>query len=208
MPRKSNGEGTVYYESDRKMWRVDLRWTDANGNIKKKSWRDKKKSVAVAKMNAFKQQIATDNLHDVFTERTFQEYAEYWLSVYEKPKLKPTSYMRKVCTLQNQVYPFIGNIIVYQLSVDDIQNMINSLSKQYSHSTVKKAFDAINGCLKYYRSQTKFLFNPCEIIILPKYEKSDIVFFTKDEYLRIEQEASSLRSNGEPYYRLGQAISV
>ena len=208
MPNKSNGEGTVFLETGRNVWKAEIRGVDVNGNQKRKSWRDKKKSVVVSKMNSFKQNIANYKSVDMSSDKTFEEYAEFWLAVYEKPKLKPTSYMRKVCTLRNQVYPFIGSILVHKLSVDDIQNMITSLSQQYSHSSVKKAFDAVNGCLKFYRSRTKYLYNPCDAVILPKYDKTKIKFFTKEEYHRIEQEAASLRKNGEPYYRLGQAIIV
>ena len=85
-------------------------------------------------------------------EVSFEDYSRYWFENVVKNKLKPTSYNRKKITLEKQVYPYIGNIPLSQLTHSDIQNMINALSnKGLSYSTIKKAFEAVNGCIKEYR---------------------------------------------------------
>ncbi len=98
-------------------------------------------------------------------------------------KLKPTSYARKEVTLENQVYHYLGGIPINQITHFDIQNMINSLSeKELSYSTIKKAYEAVNGCFKEYRIKTATSFNPCESITLPINNQksiSNITFFNE-----------------------------
>lgn len=98
-----------------------------------------------------------------------------WIINSQKYKLKPTSYNRKELTLEKQVYPYIGDIPISKLTHNDIQNMINNLTSQkLSYSTVKKAYEAVNGCLKEFRIRNAIFFNPCEGVVLPNNQKKTL----------------------------------
>ena len=207
--RKTNGEGTVYFVEKEQCWRAEITWIDGGGIKHRKSWKAQKQSEVKEKLAEFKKQTLLNGKEIIQENKTFRQFAEEWLTVVLKPKLKPTSYDRKVCTLENQVYKHIGAIQIDKLTHSQIQKMVNDLSESgLSYSTVKKAYEAVSGCMRYYRIKTSTSYNPCEGITLPELkrkEASDIKFFTPEERKRIVNEATRKYDNDVAVYRLGWA---
>lgn len=208
--KKANGEGTVYYLEKEQKWRAEIHWVDNAGNQQRKTWKGKKQSEVKAKLAEFKKQLLLNGTEMKTEERTFRQFADEWVNVILKPKVKPLSYQRKVSTLEHQVYPHIGNIQISKLTHARIQKMVNDLNESgLSYSTIKKAYEAVSGCLRYYRIQTATSFNPCEDITLPEAKKkddSDISFFTAEERKRIVEEATRKFQSGKSVYRIGWAF--
>lgn len=205
--KRSNGEGTIYFVEKEQLWTAELTWVDDAGNKRRKRWRAKKQSEVKAKLAEFKKQLLLNGTEVATEDRTFREFADEWVNVILKPKVKPLSYQRKVSTLENQVYPHIGNISINKLTHSKIQKMVNDLNESgLSYSTIKKAYEAVSGCMRYYRIETSTSFNPCEDITLPeanRKEDSDIEFFTKEERIKIVEEATRTYQDGKHVYRLG-----
>lgn len=205
--KRANGEGTIYFSEREQRWWAEITWIDADGNKRRKKWKSKKQSEVKAKLAEFKKQLLLNGTEVATEDRTFREFADEWVNVILKPKVKPLSYQRKVSTLENQVYPHIGNIPISKLTHSKIQKMINDLNESgLSYSTIKKAYEAVSGCMRYYRIETSTSFNPCEDITLPeanRKEDSDIEFFTKEERIRIVEEATRTYQDGKHVYRLG-----
>ena len=208
--KRSNGDGTVYFDEKNKAWRAEIRWIDANGVNHRKTWGDKKKTAVKTKLDEFKKQLLLANGNFDPNDVTFKEFAEYWVHNIHKPTVKSTSYARKVDTLKNQVYPYLEGVCVNQITHSDIQFMINDLSKKgLSYSTVKKAYEAVGGCLRYYRIKNKVSFNPCEGVTLPqnmKRNEAEIRFFNEEERQKICDRAMQTYPTGTPIYRLGGAF--
>lgn len=209
--KKQNREGTIYFDEKNDSWRGEISWVDKSGELHRKSFKSKKQSVVRAKLNEFKRQLLLDEGKCDPERITFQEYADHWLTNKLKPKLKPGSYERKERTLRQQVFPVIGDIAMANLSSRDVEKMLNKLKCDgLSYSTIKKAYEAVNGCFKAFRVDRQVnLFNPCEGVIVPiegKREASEILFFNKEQRELIEAEANRAYSNGAPVYRWGQAI--
>lgn len=205
--KRANGEGTVYFSEKEQRWWAEITWIDADGNKRRKKWKSKKQSEVKVKLAEFKKQLLLNGTEVAIEDRTFREFADEWVNVILKPKVKPLSYQRKVSTLENQVYPHIGSIPISKLTHSKIQKMINDLNESgLSYSTIKKAYEAVSGCMRYYRIQTSTSFNPCEDITLPeanRKEDSDIEFFTKEERIKIVEEATRTYQDGKHVYRLG-----
>ena len=205
--KRANGEGTVYFVEKEQLWTAELTWVDDAGNKRRKRWRAKKQSEVKAKLAEFKKQLLLNGTEVATEDRTFREFADEWVNVILKPKVKPLSYQRKVSTLENQVYPHIGSIQISKLTHSKIQKMVNDLNESgLSYSTIKKAYEAVSGCMRYYRIETSTSFNPCEDITLPeanRKEDSDIEFFTKEERTKIVEEATRTYQDGKHVYRLG-----
>lgn len=211
--RKSNGAGSIYYDEKRNKWCAEIQWSDSNGNKHRKKFSGQKKTIVKNKLEAFKRELIISNGNMTSNnDITFQEFAEYWLGSILKNKLKPTSYTRKQVTLENQVYPYLGNTPITQITHFDVQDMINNLSeKGLSYSSIKKAYEAVNGCIKEYRIKTRTSFNPCEGITLPinnQRDISNITFFDEEQRKKIKDEATRKYKTGKPVYRLGYAIVV
>jgi integrase len=207
MGRKSNGEGSIYFVEKEQKWRAEINWIDSSGKIRRKCWKDKKQSEVKAKLLEFKKQLLLDNVPEKPENRKFREFADEWMITTQKPRLKPLSYDRKATTLTHQVYPYIGGIQISRLTHTQIQKMVNELNARgLSYSTIKKAYEAVSSCLRYYRIKTSTSHNPCEGIALPEAKKkqsSDIKFFNAQERKKIATEATREYSSGTRVYRLG-----
>ena len=139
--KRSNGEGTIYFDEKQKTWRAEIRWIDSCGNSHRKTWGDKKKTIVKAKLDEFKKQLLLNNGKFNPNEVTFKEFAEYWVHNIFKSTVKPTSYARKVDTLNNQVYPYLEGIPVNKITHSDIQIMVKDLSdKGLSYSAILNTF--------------------------------------------------------------------
>lgn len=208
--KRTNGEGTVYFVEKEQLWRADIGWTDISGNNRRKSFKGKKQADVKAKLAEFKKQMLTNGVAVAADSRTFRQFADEWVNVILKPKVKPLSYQRKVSTLENQVYKHLGNVPISKLTHAQIQKMVNDLNESgLSYSTIKKAYEAVSACMRYYRIVNATSFNPCEGITLPEMKKkheSDIEFFTENERALIVEEATRKFSNGSYVYRLGWAF--
>lgn len=210
--RKSNGSGSIYFDEKKGKWYAEIQWCDKNGEKHRKKFSSSKKTIVKNKLEEFKRQLTISRGNLSSDDIIFQEFANYWLTEILKNKLKPTSFTRKEVTLENQVYPFLGGIPINQITHFDIQNMVNKLNKKgLSYSTVKKAYEAVNGCLKEYRIKTSTSFNPCEGITLPvnnQQDISNITFFNDKQRKLIIEEAKRKYKTGKPVYRLGYAIII
>lgn len=209
MQTKGNDAGTVYFDEQRKLYVGDLRWME--GTVKKrKVFRDKKQSVVIAKMNEYRKQNDEQKFVGIKSDVLFKEYADFWLNSIKLNSLKPTSFMRLTQTLEYQIYPYIGDIVISELTTFDIQSMINKLSSAYAYSTIKKAYDAVNSCLKHFRKLSRFGYDPCDAVQLPTVKEkaiSDIKFFREEEIKLIEAEALKTKA-GRPKYRYGNAYII
>ena len=197
----------MYFVEKEQRWRAEISWIDASGEPRRKCWKSKKQAEVKAKLAEFKKQLLLDAVTEAPEAKRFKEYAEEWLTNILQPSIKPSSFQRKASTLEHQVYPYIGGIPMAKLTHMQIQGMVNELNRQgLSYSTIKKAYEAVSGCLRYFRISTKTAHNPCEGIVLPearRKEASDIEYFGEAERKQILEEATRKYSSGKSVYRLG-----
>ena len=147
--KRANGEGTVYFVEKEQLWLAEISWIDSAGNKQRKRWRAKKQTEVKAKLTEFKKQLLLNGADFKPEERKFRDFADEWVNVILKPKIKPLSYQRKVSTLENQVYKHLGNTPISKITHAQIQKMINDLTDSgLSYSTVKKAYEAVLGCMR------------------------------------------------------------
>lgn len=207
-----NNNGSVYYSESTKRWIADFRWIDRGGVKRRKRISGKRQSEVKDRLADFKKQLLMSSGEVIGNKIHFEEYARNWFENTAKNSLKPSSATRLEVTLNNQVFPHIGDLYIDQINHDDIQQMVNQLHKSgLSYSTVKKAFEATRSCIKDFRIRSRIPFDPCEGITLPvskKKELSDIKFFTEDQCTKIINEATRVFKNGKPVYRLGHAIPL
>ena len=138
---------------------------------------------------------------------TVGEYIKDWLYNVKANTLKPSSFDRKEEVINYQILPYIGDICIDSLSADDIQAMVNELKVRYSFSTVKKAYECINACLKYAVKRRDIAYNVAESVAIPtniQRSSSDIHFFTEDETRLILKESVRCCKNGNRAYRIGE----
>lgn len=59
--------------------------------------------------------------------RTFESYALEWMEVWEKPKIKVTTFDNYSCDLKNHIFPVLGEMQICDIREADIQRVFTSL---------------------------------------------------------------------------------
>ena len=143
---------------------------------------------------------------------TVGEYMNDWLVSVKKNELKPKSYDRLEQTINLYVSPSIGQIQLQAVSSKDIQKMINDLRDSgKSHSTIKKAYDAVNACFKLGVIQKTVASNPAIGVSIPSKKllpPKKIQFYSKEEAALLVSYAMSKWGNGKRRYPLGAFVPL
>lgn len=140
------------------------------------------------------------------SKKKVSEAVEEWLE-YHRGYVKPLTYDRIEQSWNNHVKKYVGNIQMGALREVDIERMLSSMAKQgYSYSTIKKSYEVLSACFRYYCDRRMISYNPVSVVKVPsvnKKPKGEIVVFTDEELARIYKEATKTFSNGVPVYRYG-----
>ncbi len=143
---------------------------------------------------------------------TVEEIMAEWLEKVERPNLKPSSFDRKENSCKWQVFPYIGKIPAKKLCNDDIEDLIQTLlAKGYSHSTIKKAVEAIGACYRYYRLHHKLTNTPTDGVRIPSGGRNRIKrirFYSLDQLQMIQKECLRKHENGTMVYPQGDLLVI
>lgn len=142
--------------------------------------------------------------------QTVETYLYNYILNYKKNNLKPKSLIRIMQTYENQIKPTIGCLQMGSITTENIQQMINTLYKQSSYSTVKKAYVLVNECMNHALNTGQIAKNPCVMAKLPKATETSInesiSCYTSEQIELIIQEATAKYNNGKYKYRYGYVI--
>jgi len=144
------------------------------------------------------------------TEKTVREYYDTWLKEYKFISLKPTSYDVLERTVENYIYPFIGDKKMSDVMSADARKLLTCLvKKDYSESTVKKAYDALNACFNFAVENFDLERNPMWGIKAPcnqAKQPKEIYIYTNTEARSMIDQINRKHSNGNYVYRNGFAF--
>ena len=215
MARNIKGDGTIYYDTSRERWKGELKWTDKNGTHHRKVFTSTQKkggkTIVREKLNKFIEELNVINNGRGGASPLLKDIIEEWLQD-EKLYIKPTTFMRKKSTVENHIMPAFGDMPIETITHVDIQNLINDMSKSgQSYSSVKKVYEALNACIRFYRHKQQIYFNPCENIRIPTHNKkdpSDIEFFDERQIGMIEEEIRRTYKTDKKVYRMGESVII
>lgn len=207
--RRGHGEGSIFQRNDGR-WVAKIQiGVDENGNPKIKSFYDKQRKGVVAKLNNYKLTHAQgfDSLSNV----TLRDYITSWLTTVKINDLKPLSYDRLESTINNYIIDNIGHYKINDLTGAIIQDeLINAMYNQnLSHSSIKKAYNAINACLKFATNNRQILYNPVNTVVMPssdKFEKEEITILADGDRKAFETACIIKYKNGKYVFENGQAF--
>ena len=209
MARRDKGEGSVYQRKSDGLW---LAVFTPEGSGKTKYFSGKSEAVVKKKLREYKKEIAKTDYVEI-QKITVKDYMTGWFNEVKSFELKPKSLDALTQTMDNQVFPYIGDVQIASLNARDVQGMINTLTaKEYAFSTIRKAFNAVNSCFKLAVIKEDTNKNPCLGVKLPKNISrrfSDSKRFLKQaEYEKMCEECIETYPNGRQIYRLGQSVIV
>ena len=206
--RRDKGDGSVYQKKDGS-WVAQMAVPNKST---RKFFYGKSESEVKKKLKQFQNEIIKNGYTEI-KNITVREYMEDWLYSVKKNELKPKTFDSIELTLNHQICPYIGDIQIGSLTSNDVQQLMNTLVAQgLSYSTIKKAYDAINGCFKLGIIKGEVIKNPCAGVSLPKNLKVNrsktIKIFTDEQIESICKESIFKYGNGKMMYRLGYSIIV
>lgn len=145
---------------------------------------------------------------------TLSDAMLFWLDTVKKSTLKSQSYSRLLSTIKNQIEKSnIGYIRYKNITTDEIQQLINQLNEDnYSHSTIKKTYDALNAFYRYASAKEKFD-NPMLLVVMPtesniKTETKEVIWFEQDDIDKFIEEACTTWKNGNQKYLYGYILAA
>jgi integrase len=218
MSKRNNGDGSIFKVSDNKWVATIQVGKSLDGKPKRKQFSAKTEKEVKRKLAEFKKNRSIlDSVQN--SQITVADYASRFLA-FKKPALKPTSYQRLNSTIDTYIIPNFNYTFFSELTTQDIQNLINEISKQKSYSTGKKIYDCLNAMYKYDLGlppqQQTANFNPCTNVIVNKNSfntslttNNEVKYFTDEELVKIQSEiCRCYDTNGKPVYPYGLLFTI
>lgn len=212
--KHEHGTGSVYFRSSDQRWVGRLKiGQKPNGKPDYKVVYCKSEPEAHKRLKEiYLESVKTEYVY--VNKESFAAYLDLWMTTVKILELKPKSYDRLEQTINLYVKPSLGEIQLSTVTSDDIQQMLAKLKDEgKSYSTIKKAYDAVNGAFKWgLRCEPpKVKKNPAANVIVPSrklFAQKQIPFYTKDEATALITQAYSKCGNGKRRYPLGAFVPL
>lgn len=208
LPQLPYGEGSMSIRKD-----GNIIYRKRIGNPKKEhSVYGKTPKECIDKMKKVEKKLEKSIIK--LEKETLNEAMYKWLNTIKNSTLKSQSYQRLESTIKNQIEESdIGNLRYQSITTDEIQNVINDLNeKEYSHSVIKKTYDALNEFYRYISAKDK-IDNPMLLVVMPtinnvRAEVKEIEFFEQSDIDKFIKECSAKHKTGTYKYRYGYILAA
>jgi integrase len=204
--RRGNGEGSIFQRKDDR-WCAKIQiGTSESGLPIIKTFYGKERKDVVTKLKDY-HLLVSQGLNSLATV-ALKEYITSWFKLTKINELKPSSLDRLESIINNHIIPKIGHYGLTTLTAPIIQEeLINKMTdNNLSYSSIKKAYDAINACMKYAVDNRQLIFNPVKTVSKPsitKFKKKKIEIFTDDEKSKFEEICLLKYKNNKFIYKIG-----
>ena len=214
MKRELLDKGNIWRKTDGR-WIGMVRYRDEFGEMKRKSFSSKKKKDLQEKMTDFVINFQEQLINSDETKKPLRESMKKWLQVYKYPEIEHTTYDRYECTAENQIYPYIGDKPVGDITSADIKKLLTvHMNKGLAFTTSKKAYSILKMYFDHLFREGQINYNPMAMITMikkanydaaqnkeTKAECDEVTVFTDEELELIRAEAFRKFGNGKPVYQ-------
>ena len=168
MPSREKGEGSIYFNKQRKRWNAQYKEYDVNtGKMKKKTKSFKTEEEAKKYLST----IMYQKQNPLYIEHNGIPLCELMRAnlklKLDTNQITPTQFGRVSTTIEKIEKIPIGSKKIDEITTEEIQSFLNTLT-DYSNSTIKKIYSEFNQIFNYAFSQNLILANPMADIIKPK----------------------------------------
>ncbi len=192
MKRELLDNGNIWQKSDGR-WIGMVRYKDEFGVAQRKSFSSKKKKTLQAKMTEYVKNFNEQVANSDEARKPLKESMKNWLRVYKYPEVERTTYDRYECTAEHQIYPYIGNKPVGDVTPADIKKLLTKhMNNGYAFTTSKKAYSLLKMFFKQLFQEGAI---QCDLVVV----------FTVEELEKIKEEAFKRFENGNPVYQQAAA---
>lgn len=210
LPKLPYGEGSFFYQKDLIGYRKRIKFKD--GSFKTKTVYGKTTKECMEKMREYEKILEKEQFNNC--HKTLIDAMNEWFDTVKQPTLKKQSATRLQSTIRNQIEKSdIGHFQYSKISSNEIQSVINKLNTDnYSYSTIKKTYDALNDFFRYISAKDK-IDNPMLLVTMPtvsnvKAETKEIEFFEQSDIDKFIEECGEKYKTGTYKYRYGYALAA
>ena len=205
--------------------RTDGRWggvvwyKDEKGERKRKSFSGTTKAEVNKKMTDYITKFEEEIIDAIEGNKTVKDSLLNYLQVFKYPNVERVTYDRNEQIYKNQIVPYMGKLIVSNITGADIKRLISTLTdKGYSFSTVKQTYNLLNEYFDYLMREEFIKKNPMNAV--PTIKKSNylakqnkevlpvcetITVFTDEEIEKFKAEAYKKYPSGKPKHNQASA---
>lgn len=183
MPTRGNGEGSVYFNKQREKWNAQYKEYDVNsGKMKSKTKSFKNEDEAKKYLST----IMYQKQNPLYIEHNGIPICELMKSnlklKLDTNQITPTQFGRVSTTIEKLEKVPIGNKNIDEITSDEIQAYLNSISN-LSNSSIKKVYGQFSQVFKVAMNKGYIMRNPMDNVIRPISQKQDkkVRAFTIDE---------------------------
>ncbi len=159
--RRSNGEGTIYFNENKKRWIVQITYVDIMGEKKRKSFSSFSKTEAINKKNLFIEQNAIGMIPAKSKLTIYGLLKNYIENEHDLNYIGDAAYTRKLHTLSIIEKDRISSIPISKIEDNDIINFLKSIV-DYSNSVISKVYSLLKKGFNLACEHKIIMFNPME----------------------------------------------
>lgn len=144
---------------------------------------------------------------------TVKAVAEEWFASV-KNNLKPTTARGYKVNIYNHILPHIGSVPVQALKSSTIKDMISSLGKELSATSIKYILRNLSQILKYAEQRSYIVKTPMKFVAIPKSSKPKFATYSVAELVRLLKAVKGtdmelpIRIESETGLRLGELLGL
>lgn len=168
--KKINGVGSVFYNSNKKLWTAQYIETE-NGVSKKKCIYGKTKEIVSQKLNNIMYNYHNDNYIRINGIKFIQVLKQNREDKFAANLISESHYSRLEFVLKEIESSPIGNIDIDKITTRNLQDYFNSLINRYTDSTIKKVWECVKQGFEVAISEKYILENPFTKVLKPKSRK-------------------------------------
>ena len=180
MPRRSKGEGSIFYRQDRQQWIAQLKLE--GGKYKTRSANTR--AQAREQLKQMQRELEQGTLV-TGQKQTVRHYLEYWLEVYG-PHLRLNTRRLYRQLLDIHILPVLGHVMLRNLSPQQVDELYAlRLKDGYAAETVRAIHRMLHKALQDAVKWRLVATNPCNDVNQPHPVKHEIRPLTKEQALQL-----------------------
>ena len=182
--RPKPGNGSIYYNKDRNNWTVSIPMLDLETGMEKRV----RKSFPTQELaRQYLDEILLQKNNAIFIENNGIPLAKLMKMLLNKKMetnlITDRAYARTMDTIRIIEKCYLGSSNINEISTEEIQTFLNSLTQRYSNSSIQKVYFQFKNAFDYCLNKGYLHQNPMYEVIRPKSKKEDKIFraLTVDE---------------------------
>ena len=175
--RPKPGNGSIYYNKDRNNWTVSIPMLDLETGMEKRV----RKSFPTQELaRQYLDEILLQKNNAIFIENNGIPLAKLMKMLLNKKMetnlITDRAYARTMDTIRIIEKCYLGSSNINEISTEEIQAFLNSLTEKYSNSSIQKVYFQFKNAFDYCLNKGYIHQNPMYEVIRPKSKKEDKIF--------------------------------